>query len=840
MRLIAGFCFICLFASAAHANENDSSTNANDEGWIREWLLLEPTGKGGRVPFPVDTLAHQLADGTYELPRADKIVFSVDGKQRTWRTTQSNNDGWLISPALRGGHAAAIVTVNEDTTKVLEAVGHNMAYCNGRPRAGDPYGFGVVRLPIQLRKGDNHLLFRVSRGRVRARLVAPKNEAQLNVDDVTMPDSVAGERCDLIGAVVVMNNSSKPLRDMWIAAKVDGGESVRSTIPLIGARTVRKVPFQIRVPTDSLPQRTTLDLELSRGDVTDAYLLDRATLPFAIRAPDEVYKKTFVSQIDGSVQYYAVRRASEPGEDKALFLTLHGASVEALGQARAYRAKTWGHIVAPTNRRPYGFDWEDWGRWDALEVLGDAGQSFAVDRTRIYLTGHSMGGHGTWHIGATFPDRFAAIAPSAGWISFASYTGARPFDESDPMACMLNRAVAASDTLSLSKNLTDLGVYVLHGTADDNVPVAQAREMRDVLGKFHGDFAYYEREGAGHWWGNQCVDWPQLFDFFQHRRRPQVQDVDSVRFHTISPGVSARADWVAIEMQQQPFVPSLVEFTLDRATRTIAGRTENVSRLAFRLDDMVSNVAGEKTSAFAANQSLTIVIDDQEFADVTWPQSGHLHLHRHAENWSVGAAAPSGWKGPHRYGPFKNAFRNRAVFVYGTGGNESENDWSYSKARFDAETFWYRGNGSFELISDVDYDPSSYRGRNVILYGNADTNRAWPMLLADCPVRVVRGSISVGESSWNGDDLAAFFVYPIPDDELALVGVISGTGLPGMKATNTLPYFVSGVGYPDCTLFRVSALRNGIDGVVYAGFFGAQWDIEGGEFVAKDSYVPIP
>ena len=32
-----------------------------------------------------------------------------------------------------------------------------------------------------------------------------------------------------------------------------------------------------------------------------------------------------------------------------------------------------------------------------------------------------MGGHGTWHIGATFPDLFAAIGPSAGWLSYWSY-----------------------------------------------------------------------------------------------------------------------------------------------------------------------------------------------------------------------------------------------------------------------------------------------------------------------------------------------------------------------------------------------------------------------------------
>ena len=139
-----------------------------------------------------------------------------------------------------------------------------------------------------------------------------------------------------------------------------------------------------------------------------------------------------------------------PGEDRrpALFLSLHGAGVQALGQSRSYSRKTWGHVVAPTNRRPFGFDWEDWGRLDAIEVLERAQAALGTDPLRVYLTGHSMGGHGTWHLGATFPDRFAAIGPSAGWISFWSYGGSDRLDEAAPLERMLMRATTASDTIA--------------------------------------------------------------------------------------------------------------------------------------------------------------------------------------------------------------------------------------------------------------------------------------------------------------------------------------------------------------------------------------------------------
>src|SRR5262249_18653497 len=159
----------------------------------------------------------------------------------------------------------------------------------------------------------------------------------------------------------------------------------------------------------------------------------------------------------------------------ALFLSLHGAGVEAIGQADAYEAKSWGHLVAPTNRRPYGFDWEDWGRLDALEVLDLAEKSLDTDPARTYLTGHSMGGHGTWIFGVTSPARFAATGPSAGWISFSPYGGrprrpaATPAESPSPTGIegLIDRASNPSDTLALVRNLAGLGVYVLHGAVDD-------------------------------------------------------------------------------------------------------------------------------------------------------------------------------------------------------------------------------------------------------------------------------------------------------------------------------------------------------------------------------------
>src|SRR5437762_1917029 len=57
---------------------------------------------------------------------------------------------------------------------------------------------------------------------------------------------------------------------------------------------------------------------------------------------------------------------------------------------------------------------------------------------------------------------------------------------------LMLRGFSSSDTLKLLTNVTNNGVYVLHGGADQTVPIAQARFMRTRLAAFHPNFAYLE------------------------------------------------------------------------------------------------------------------------------------------------------------------------------------------------------------------------------------------------------------------------------------------------------------------------------------------------------------
>jgi hypothetical protein len=183
-------------------------------------------------------------------------------------------------------------------------------------------------------------------------------------------------------------------------------------------------------------------------------------------------------------------------------------------------------------------------------------------------------------------------------------------------------------------------------------------------------------------------------------------------------------------------------------------------------------------------------------------------------------------------GPFKRAFDNRFLLVVGTKGGEEENREMLELARFHSEQWWYRANGSAPVLRDTDLlaDPKAMAGHDVILYGNADVNAAWPAVVPPaCPVAVRRGEIRVGPTAWKGDALGALFVHPRADGT-GLVGAFASTGPRGTRTACGLLPFTSGVGYPDYAVFDEEFLRSGDGGVLAAGFFDGDWRVRPGGF----------
>lgn len=822
------FCFDGLSVASASAQADAG------ELVIDRALVLPRKGAPLRVLVSADPVAGRLVMGSWTTPAVGEKWPVADGSEQAWEDVPAR-EGAITHGALRDGYALWQVDSPEDRVALLDASSHSGVFVNGVPRAGDPYSTGAFVFPVELKKGKNELLFSCGRGRVAAKLVAPKAPLLLHLRDCTLPDAVEGEKLNSSGAAVVVNASTQSHKGSVLRIEVAGSKAAEVELPELPPCSTRKVSFPVAAPAQEKAGALSVKLSLHRAAGSAA--MDQGEVSLRVVGRRAARKITFVSKIDGSLQYFglvpplededllrpptpegALHRRPSNGR-YPLVLTLHGASVEGIGQAEAYAPKRDALIVAPTNRRPFGFDWEDWGRLDALEVLDLVIDRYNVDPQRVMVTGHSMGGHGTWSLGSLFPDRFAAVAPSAGWISFLTYAGGRAVEGEDGVSKILRRAASASDTMGFAPNLLSRPVYVLHGDADDNVPVTQARTMREWLGKMHADFSYYERKGAGHWWGNECVDWKPMFEMFERAKLPTDEERTTVDFVTPDPGMSAECGWLRIEQQERIREISEAHFQVDRAAKSFKGTTSNVAALVLR----AAGFPKEESPA------VSIEIDGQKLVGIRPSAFGQVFLVRREGRWSIGAIDHQRERHSRCTGPFKEAFRNGVVLIYGTKGNAEENAWSYARARFDAETFWVRGNGSVQMASDVSYiAKEDHFSANVILYGNQDTNSAFERFGVDKAVDLRRGALHVGGVQRQGEDLAVLCVRR-RDASGSLIGIVGGTGLVGMRLTGRVPYFVSGLHLPDLLVLTPEVLTKGPAGIAAAGFFGNDWSVKRGE-----------
>ena len=152
-------------------------------------------------------------------------------------------------------------------------------------------------------------------------------------------------------------------------------------------------------------------------------------------------------------------------------------------------------IVSP--QCPLTQSWDD----DAvLALLDRVIADYRVDRARIYLTGLSMGGYGTWSLAVNHPERFAAAAPVCGGgngIDVLLAEGAR------------------------KRALQSLPIWAFHGAKDPVVPVSESERMLAVLkraGCTNAQLTVYPE--AEHDSFTETYNNPKLFDWFlEHQRK---------------------------------------------------------------------------------------------------------------------------------------------------------------------------------------------------------------------------------------------------------------------------------------------------------------------------------
>lgn len=213
---------------------------------------------------------------------------------------------------------------------------------------------------------------------------------------------------------------------------------------------------------------------------------------------------TFRKQITKTVSAdFLLYLPKEYGKDKStrwpLVIFLHGAG-ERGSDVNKVKAHGPPKLVAEGKEFPFILvspqcpenAWWDTQTLNAL--LDTVMNQYRVDADRVYLTGLSMGGFGTWNWAAENPERFAAIAPICGGG-----------DE--------RRA----------RRIRNIPTWAFHGAKDEVVPLKSSQEMVDALRKAGGDVKFTVYPEAGHDSWTEAYSNPELYAWLLSHRKAKPE-----------------------------------------------------------------------------------------------------------------------------------------------------------------------------------------------------------------------------------------------------------------------------------------------------------------------------
>ena len=269
-------------------------------------------------------------------------------------------------------------------------------------------------------------------------------------------------------------------RREWLAGAYMGYPVIMNHIFEQGTLMVEPMQFDTEI---GLAEEFINDLGLGRdplatrsGDMRLAYRssVDRELVPFRLLVPDDY---------DRSQSYPLVVALHGAGGDENTFMDGFDGTLKK-------NARDRGYIIASVNGRgPYG-GYRNASAQDVIDVLNLVQRVYPIDETRTYLMGHSMGGGGTVRIGFEYADRFAALAPIAGYGSAEDLAKA-----------------------------PEMPLFLAQGELDALVPVERARnfyQAAQALGM--PSVRYIENEGTDHV-AIVAEVMDQIFDWFDLHHR---------------------------------------------------------------------------------------------------------------------------------------------------------------------------------------------------------------------------------------------------------------------------------------------------------------------------------
>ena len=451
------------------------------------------------------------------------------------------------------------------------------------------------------------------------------------------------------------------------------------------------------------------------------------------------------------------------------------------------------------------------GDRDIMEVIAQAKRLFNVDEDRIYLTGDSMGGWGTWNIASRHPDVFAAIAPVFGGSDYRVQLTTEEIAGLAPVDRLLQERAS---TWAMAENLLNVPVFVHHGDADQAVNVEYSRWGVRLMQRWGYDVRYHEYPGSSHEAlgaqnGTMNVEW-----FLARRRNPSPLHV-RIRSAELR---HASAYWVHALQAASPLA-------------FMEADAEVVDRNVIRLDS--DNILEFELSPGPA------IVDTTKPVTVVWngapytmkPAQGRLRL------TAAGYRPAAGDKCAQLPGTLADVTSTPFAVIIGTIAPDSAMN---AICRFRAAAFveawrdWQKC--SPRVFADTALSDGDLAQYSLILFGGPNANRVAARLAGQLPFRISGTQIAVGGHAYTAPDAALQAICPHPLNSARYVVIAAATSPAGMFLNEMNPgrlpewdYVILDGRVPASGQRATSAQMH-----IVSGMFDARWRYDGSLACAGD------
>ena len=466
-------------------------------------------------------------------------------------------------------------------------------------------------------------------------------------------------------------------------------------------------------------------------------------------------------------------------------------------------------VLEPMGRGNVDYRWM--GERDVLRCLREAQRRFSIDADRVYLSGESMGGNGTWLIASRNPQVFAAAAPVyGGWdyrISQNGYNYTNP-DATRPMERFLHEAHAS---FAGAEGLRNVPLYVLHGDSDMAVPVDQSRHAVRMLQRWGYDIRYREIPGRGH---EDLKARDEIADWLSGHRRDAAPREVRLRSYDLA---GAAAHWVRVTAHGNPF-------------EMIEARARLVGDLTIRLDTRnVDGITLTPPDLHASNRPR------RDGWQIIWNGVRHLVVMKDGalDLVAEGFTRKAGDKSPPREGRLTYFFNTPFAIVVGTTSKDAAMSAGLAAKADALSDLWERWQHvKPRVYRDTEVTAEIQRKYSLLLLGGASANKVAARFTPKLPMKVTADSVVIDGRTFAARDAVAQMLYPHPDNAERYLLLVEPTSAAGLRYWNPQQYWHALNGFPmnfwDWTIVDGRHVRQSSGllpdrGWIAAGVFDNHW-----------------